>query len=149
MRRPIQVLVYPVRRMGDDWEYLLLHRLTSREAFWQGVTGAPERGETLADAARRELVEETQMTPLRLDQMDYWYLIPVADRWRHLYSPDVIHIKEYVFVAQVGDQDPVIDSHEHDAYQWCSFDQALALLLWPKNKAALKHCRVFLLQQSL
>ncbi len=45
MRLPIQVLVYPIHQAGSDWEYLLLHRVGGRGAFWQGVTGAPFEGE--------------------------------------------------------------------------------------------------------
>lgn len=39
MRLPIQVLIYPIRQTHGGWEYLLLHRVGGRDAFWQGVTG--------------------------------------------------------------------------------------------------------------
>ncbi len=63
MRQPIQVLVYPVKAVDNGWEYLLLHRLASRGDFWQGVTGGVEQGEEFADAARREMIEETGLVP--------------------------------------------------------------------------------------
>jgi hypothetical protein len=47
MRPLIQVLVYPIRQVGSDWEYLLLHRVGGRGSFWQGATGASFEGETL------------------------------------------------------------------------------------------------------
>ena len=39
---PIQVLIYPVRKTPNGWEYLMLKRIISRDGVWQGVTGAPE-----------------------------------------------------------------------------------------------------------
>lgn len=126
-----------------------MHRLPSREAFWQGVTGAPDSGENLCEAARRELFEETQFVPIWLEQTEYWYSIPIANRWRHLYRSDISFLTEYVFVAQVIDGEPVIDPHEHDAYLWCTFDEAWELLLWAENKNALKHCRLFLSNKAL
>ena len=148
MRLPIQVLVYSIRQTCSDWEYLLLHRVGGREAFWQGVTGAPFEGETLEQAARRELLEETQITPMWLEPIDYGYSFPVSPEWAHLYAPDVDAIREYVFAAQVSSVEPVL-SHEHDAHQWCSFEQALSLLHWPNNKDALEYCREFLNRRSL
>lgn len=148
MRLPIQVLVYPIRQTGDDWEYLLLHRVGGRGAFWQGVTGAPFEGETLEQAARRELLEETQITPVWLEPINYEYSLLVSPEWAHLYALDVDTIREYVFAAQVSSAEPVL-SHEHDAHRWCSFEQALSLLHWPNNKDALEYCREFLAGRSL
>ena len=66
-RRPIQVCVFLVTAKGDDWEYLLLRRVPKLGAFWQGVTGAPEVGETLLQGAEREVLEETGFSPVKLD----------------------------------------------------------------------------------
>lgn len=141
MRIPIQVLVYPVRQRGGKWEYLLLKRIERREGFWQGVTGGVEKGEELAEAARRELFEETGFIPLQLEKIDLSYSFPVADEWKHLYAPDVKEITEYVFVAFVdAESEPVLDSREHDQYKWCDIQEALELLTWPENKEALKRC---------
>lgn len=144
MRRPIQVLVYPVRLVGSEWEYLLLHRKPDREAFWQGVTGAPFPAESLIAAAQRELLEETQLSPLRLESIRYWYSIPVAPRWQHLYAVNTRYIREYVFMAQVAEKEPTLDGREHDIYKWCLFKQAQSLLFWPKNRTALERCQIFL-----
>ena len=137
MKIPIQVLVYPVRYTGSDWEYLLLKRIPSRDGVWQGVTGALEEGEGLEDAAKRELYEETGFTPLKIEKIDLIYSFSVTDEWRHLYDVDVKEIVEYVFVAYVGAGEPVLDPQEHNQYEWCSIDEALQLLYWPNNKEAL------------
>ena len=144
MRIPIQVLVYPVRQKGTFWEYLLLKRIPRREGFWQGVTGALKEGETLDEAARRELFEETRFVPLKLEKIDFTYSFPVADTWRHLYA-GVKEITEYVYVALVDTKkEPVLDPGEHDQYAWCTFHKALHLLTWPNNKKALRHVAAWL-----
>ena len=143
MRLPIQVLVYAVRRDGAAREYLLLHRDVRRDAFWQGVSGGVEDTETLPDAAQRELMEETSFVPQRLEQLNFTYTFPLADRWAHLYAPGVREIREHVFLADVTADAvtrlPVVDPREHDAWRWCRFEEAIGLLYWPENAEALRH----------
>jgi dATP pyrophosphohydrolase len=144
MRQPLQVLVYPARVAGDDWEYLLLRRVSSRGGFWQGITGGVEEGEDLAGAALRELAEEAGLVPSALEQMDCSYMLSMQDEWRELYAAGVEEIVEYVFVALVDRQQEPVLSWEHDAWQWCSLDEALALLTYPGNVEALKSCDRFI-----
>ena len=58
LRRPVSVLVVVY---SNDGQALALHR-QSPFAFWQSVTGSLQPGETHADAARRELLEETGLS---------------------------------------------------------------------------------------
>ena len=126
MREPIQVLVYPVREKGDDWEYLLLKRIESIGGFWQGVTGAPEKGEELLDAAKRELLEETSYIPNFVFQTDFSYKILVEEKFNKNYPEGVKEIPEYVFVARINQPDlPSIDPQEHEDWKWCSFNEAI------------------------
>lgn len=149
MRQPIQVLVYAVRRCGDRREYLLLHRVAHREEFWQGVTGGVEAGETLLEAARRELQEETGFTPEQVADIDYTYTFPLADQWRALFAFEVAEIREHVFLAEVtGHAAPILDPREHDIWRWCGFEEALQLLHWPDNVEALRRAEAWLRQRE-
>jgi len=131
MRQPIQVIVYPVRITADGCEYLLLLRSPERGRFWQGASGGVEEGETVVEAARRELMEETGLSPSRLEKIDFTYSFPLEERWRFLFAPGVKTILEHVFIARVADgADPRL-SAEHDAFKWCRFDEALSLLEQP------------------
>ena len=145
MRQPIQVLIYPVRLIGDYRQYLLLKRVTDRGSFWQGVTGGVENGESLLEAARRELIEETGLRFSLMKDISYSYSFPLENRWRHNYAVDVKEIVEHVFVAYLEDeQEPVIDPDEHDAWKWCFFDEAIKFLTWPENIEALRKSHRYL-----
>ena len=65
----------------------MLHRVTNEGAFWQGVTGALEEGETLLQAAAREVLEETGLRPAEIHSLDFNYCFPVIDEWRESYGP--------------------------------------------------------------
>lgn len=147
-RRPVQILVYPVRWAGDNWEFLLLRRIPSRGGFWQGVTGGAEWGEPLLDAAERELLEETGLSPLELDQIDFSYALPLDEEDRRLYGPGVEKVEEFVFLAFVEAGEPRLEPEEHDLWRWCRFEEALELLKWPENKEALRRCYLILRGRS-
>jgi dATP pyrophosphohydrolase len=135
MRIPLQVLVYPLARTHPA-KVLLLRRTRRRGGFWQGVTGAPFQHEELADAALRELKEETGFTAERAVDVDFSYSFPVPDEYRDLYSPDASEIIEHVFFAEVCEAAPHL-SAEHDEWKWCSLQEAKRLLTWEGNRKAL------------
>ena len=58
VRPPYEVFVF-VRRQD---EYLILHRSPRQGAYWHCVAGGVEEGETYAQAAVRELREETGLS---------------------------------------------------------------------------------------
>jgi len=140
-RRPTQVLVYPVRQSEDGWRYLLLHRIPTRGAFWQGVTGGGERGDELPDAALRELFEETGLRPVELRRIDCSYVFAMQDEWQGWYAPRTEGIEEHVFLAIVSGEEPVTSCDEHDDWRWCTYKEALAQLKWTENIEALRFCQ--------
>jgi dATP pyrophosphohydrolase len=140
LRVPRQVLVYVFR---DSGEVLLLKRTEQWGGFWQGVSGAREWGETDDDGAIREVREEAGFDVAEsLRRIDFRYDLlresdPDRDRWEQLYGPDVGSIPEEVYVAMAPPGDPVLAHDEHDAFMWCSIDDALRLLRWENNRRAL------------
>jgi len=145
LRIPIQVLVYPVRKIDNDWEYLMLKRIKDRGGFWQGVTGAPEGNETLYEAAKRELHEETGFKSVNLIKTDISYIIPMEERWKDIYPKGTKQIPEFLFIAILNKEHlPKIDPIEHDYWKWCSYESAMNLLSLEDNKKALEHVQKFL-----
>jgi 8-oxo-dGTP pyrophosphatase MutT (NUDIX family) len=105
--------------------FLVLHRSPDQGAYWHGVAGGVEEGETWAEAAARELLEETGLVAeLRDLRAPYVY---------HDVPPVTVH----TFVAEApAGWEPVLD-WEHDDYRWCTAAEAQALLYWPEPRALL------------
>ena len=145
LRVPRQVLVYLFRDLGNgSFEVLLLKRTEKWGAFWQGVSGAPEWEESDAEGAVREVREETGFAVEgSLRQIGYRYELWREDdldgeQWERVYGPEVRAIPEEVYVAVVpNDVDPVLAPDEHDAFKWCSVEEAMELLKWENNRGAL------------
>jgi lipoyl(octanoyl) transferase len=134
VRRPEEAFVF-VRRGS---EFLVLHRSPEQGAYWHGVAGALEDGETAAEAAARELLEETTLAarPVAVGEP---YTYPVTE------EPERVPLfpagtREIVVTSFVVDAppgwEPTLD-WEHDGYRWCSPSAARALLRWPEPAALL------------
>jgi 8-oxo-dGTP pyrophosphatase MutT (NUDIX family) len=149
LRVPRQVLVYLFRRSdGDrDFEFLMLRRTAQFGGFWQGVSGAPEWQERDDQGAIREVREETGFDiAASFQQIGVRYELRREDdldgaQWEELYGPQADAIPEEVYVAEVlSSADPVLAPYEHDAFRWCSFDDALALLRWESRPSRTHRC---------
>ena len=57
MRTGEEVALFVTRRSGS--EVLIVHRSPRQGGYWHVVAGGVERGETVTEAAERELREET------------------------------------------------------------------------------------------
>ena len=145
LRVPRQVLVYVFRDAGDDQpEFLLIRRTEEWGGFWQGVSGAPEWEETDEQGAVREVAEETGFDVAdSIRPIDFRYELfraadPDGERWEDLYGPGVDSVPEEVYVAEVPNGvDPVLAPAEHDAFVWCTYEEAFQLLEWEDNRRAL------------
>lgn len=123
--------------------FLMLRRTPERGGFWQGVSGAPLRGETDEEAAVREVREETGFdVDGRLVELGIGYSYgrqsTDAGRWDRLYGSGVDAVRVIPFAAEVPDgRAPVLDPREHDAFAWCAYEEADAMLEWPIEQDAL------------
>jgi dATP pyrophosphohydrolase len=120
------------RRRPRRIEFLLLRRSRAKKlpGVWQPVTGKLDRGETAFKAARREVREETGLTPRRwwvLESMTVFF-DPEADKVRAL----------PLFAAEIGPKDPVRLSEEHDAHRFAQSGAASRLFLWQSQRRALR-----------
>ena len=131
MRQPREAAV--LIRRGD--RYLVLHR--TPDAYWHVVAGIVEPGETFAEAARRELREETALDADLADlAAPQAYIVP-ADM-AHLYAPGVGSVAVETFWVDVADGWEPVLNEEHDEYRWSTLDEALALLHWPEAREVLR-----------
>jgi len=116
-------------------EFLVFHRVS--DGIWNVCAGQIEDGESYADGAARELLEETGLVAPLVD-----LTIPqpyeVEERFQRLYTPGeyIVMVESFAAEAPVG-WEPTLN-HEHDEYRWCSLADALELLHWPEVKDGLR-----------
>ena len=91
--------------------------------------GRLEKGESAAEAIRREIAEETGIAAPSL------YTSGCCDTF---FNPggNAIEIMP-IFVALFAEQPQVRLDHEHLAYRWMSFAEAVAVMAYPGQRQAL------------
>lgn len=117
--RPMQTVSVAAVRSGRGVpQVLVLERTEARGGFWQTVTGRVEPGETPAQAARRELIEETGA---RLD------VLPLGYEHDFALGEDLPPklVRETGFWARWPRGREVARGNEHRQDAWLPLDEAL------------------------
>lgn len=123
-----------LRPVGDSAEVLVMRRtLQPLNGVWSLVTGHVDNGETASQAAYREVVEETGLTPTTL------YSANFCDQWYNT-QLNLIEIVP-VFVAYVDGKVDVELNHEHSELKWLDIEAAIAHVPFHGHKTALGHIR--------
>lgn len=108
-----------------DLECLLLERVEP-EGFWQSVTGTLHWDETPAEAAAREVREETGLDPAGIRDASVTRRFPIRPEWRSRYAPDVTENTEHLMYLELPERQVVtLDPAEHRAYRWLPLDFAI------------------------
>jgi 8-oxo-dGTP pyrophosphatase MutT (NUDIX family) len=123
--------VVVVRPLATGWRVLALQRTTNTRcpSAWEIVHGHIEPGEEPADAAIREVKEETGLTVARL------YNLRVQPFYLHRLRTLELAI---VFVAFVDEPAEVTTGVEHDRAEWLNVDEALGRFGFPSERASLR-----------
>jgi dATP pyrophosphohydrolase len=133
-RRPASVLVVV---HSDDGQALLLRRQRPFE-FWQSVTGSLLAGETHADAARRELMEETGLEfEGRLEYTGVSRQFAIDRRWRDRFAPGIVENVEFEWRYRLSEAaDIALRSDEHSDFRWLPIAEASeAVWSWTNRDA--------------
>lgn len=135
MFRPDLVDVWIYREAADGPEILLLRRAAGRilPGLWQGVSGSLEAEERVVDGALRELLEETGFAR---PEVEAFFDLDLVNQF-HYAGVDAI-LTAAVFAVRVpASAEPVL-SHEHDAARWLPLDDAIAEVIWPGYREAIR-----------
>ena len=133
-KRPESVLVVVYTLSG---EVLLLQRREPAD-FWQSVTGSLHWDEVPAQAAQRELVEETGLCGVVIEDCQQQNRYAILPPWRPRYDPAVNENLEHVFrVALPAPCTIRLEAREHSAFRWMTRDEALSLVSSITNRAAI------------
>ena len=137
VRRPESVLVVVYT---PDGSALLLKRCHPYD-FWQSVTGSLWPDENHAQAAARELEEETGLRDegeLSFSGIQRSFVID--PRWRHRYGPGVTVNLEYEWRYRLSEpRDIRLDETEHCEYQWLALADAAEKVWSWTNREALRN----------
>jgi len=118
-----------------DDQFLVCRR--TRDGIWNVVAGQIEDGESFADGAARELMEEAALDAPLVD-LELTQAYEVEPRFRHLYAPGEynVTVASYAVEAPAG-WEPTLN-HEHSEYRWCSVAEAVELAHWPEMKEGVR-----------
>jgi 8-oxo-dGTP pyrophosphatase MutT (NUDIX family) len=124
--------VYVLRGMEVGLECLVLRRAAGGRCpgSWETVHGHIEAGERPAEAAGRELAEETGLTPVRL------YNVSRVESFYQHRIDEVALVP--VFAALVTLESPVRLGSEHDRFEWLTPAAAESRFAWPRERRALE-----------
>ena len=122
---------YVFRKIEGDIRFLILKRAETKiyEHLWQGVAGKIELGESAPEAAKRELLEETGLTPKQMF---------VADHVSRFYEAhgDRVNLVPVFGIEVVSDI--VTLSDEHCEFKWVTLEEALEHLVWRCQKQGIQ-----------
>lgn len=124
--------VYVLRGRETSLECLVLRRAPGGRCpgSWETIHGHIETGERPAEAAVRELLEETGLTPWRL------YNVSRVELFYQHRTDEVAMVP--VFAAFVAQEAPVHLGPEHDRFEWLAPPQAESRFAWPRARRALE-----------
>jgi dATP pyrophosphohydrolase len=135
-RQPVSVLVVVYT---EDGFALLLKRVNPIE-MWQSVTGSLELGESHANAAARELFEETGFKNVGvLESADVTRRFEIDPRWQNRFAPGVVHNTEHEWRYRLPSAIPIVlSATEHSEYCWMPIKEAADTVWSWTNRDALQ-----------
>lgn len=124
----VEIIVFKI--IDGKILFLMLKRNEQNGGFWQPISGGINKGESLVDAVKRELFEETGIVDFVHIYENVHYFEFNTEKYGVL--------KEHVFGMRVAENIGVKLSSEHTEMKWCSLDEAMNLLKYNDNKIAFK-----------
>lgn len=127
--------IIPVRRVGDDWQFLIVRHLGGHWAF---PKGHPEAGESPKQAAVRELLEETGMRLKR-----FFRRYPFSEQYVFYHAGQRISKTVMYYLAEVeGELQRQVE--ELTDARWLDFEACCEKLTYPRSVQICQQCYAFM-----
>ena len=142
--RTHKIVVFVARpTAGGRHEFLQLRRVLGEPlgGTWQTVRGSIESGETAADAAVRELREETAAPPAE------FYRLGTVETFYDIHTDAIWHSAAFFALLPAGAA--VTLNEEHDALRWVDETELDRHFMWPSERPLLEEIRRDLLGDGL
>ncbi|MFC2049211.1 bis(5'-nucleosyl)-tetraphosphatase [Chlamydiota bacterium] len=117
--------IVPLRRVGEEWEVLLVKHSSGH---WSFPKGHADPGEEPHSAAIRELQEETGMEVVR-----FLETFPMEEKYKFRWQGQLIDKTVLYFPAEVHGE-VVIQAEEISDFKWVSLYGAEKLATFPATK---------------
>lgn len=140
MRRVSQtaagVVLY--RDGGEARRYLLMRSALTRRPIWEFPKGGVEAGETEAQAAVRELWEESGIAESQISLREGY-----REEERYVFTQGqgeerTLIVKKVIYFLATTDEDRVVISREAEDYRWATYDEAMRLIRFPGKRHVLE-----------
>jgi len=131
-----------VKRMKSGFRFLLLKRSANEvyPGIWQMVSGGIEKNEKAFETAKRELKEETGLSPTKM------WVVPKVNSF---YNPRVDSVSLIpVFLVLVDSDASVTLSVEHNEFIWTTGNRAKSLLAWPGQREVVDIITLYLTKRE-
>ena len=126
-------------RNGEDTRrYLLMRSALTRRPIWEFPKGGVEAGETEAQAAVRELWEESGIGERQISLFDGY-----REEERYVFTQGkgdqrTLIVKKVVYFLAHTDEERVVISREAEEFRWATFDEAMRLIRFPGKRHVLE-----------
>ncbi|MCL4506153.1 MAG: NUDIX domain-containing protein [Chloroflexi bacterium] len=131
--------VIPVRRQDSQYLYLLVQH---NAGHWAFPKGHAENGETDVQAARRELLEETGVSAVKLLED-----VTLSETYFFKRNQQTVAKTVRYFLGLVQDTPVHIQAAEIQAYRWANFDEATRLITFSESRRVLSAAQEYLTQR--
>ncbi len=125
----VNVVCFEKDSMGEV-RILILKRIQKRGGFWQTITGGIHPGESLMEAAQREVYEEVGLfgddIEIFMTETKYFFK-----------GDDGYILDEYVFACKIKNISKVHISEEHEKFEWLPVEGARDKIKYDNNKMAI------------
>lgn len=115
----------------ENLKILTLRRNEKKGGFWQTITGGIHPGESLIDAAHREIHEEISL-------LSSEYELYFTDMTYFFEGNDGYILDEYVIACKIKDSTDLKISKEHEDMEWLYLDEAQARVKYDNNRSAIQ-----------